>query len=62
MDRDPNEVDKVYKLVNHLFYYLDIKEESDSGTTFSPNYISSCRALDGKDMREILTELKELVK
>lgn len=46
-------------LITSFFNILDIKEESDSGRVFSPNFISSSRALDGVELNEILRKLKE---
>jgi hypothetical protein len=38
---------------------LEITEESDSGNKFRPNYIGSCRALDGQRMNQIIKEAKK---
>jgi hypothetical protein len=43
-----------------LIRLLDIEEESDSGTVFRPNKISSCRVMDGMKMNQCLKKLKEL--
>jgi hypothetical protein len=48
-------------LVRELFYYLDKREETDGGREFSPNYISSCRALDGAAMGKLLKQIKALL-
>lgn len=40
---------------------MDITEESDSGYAFNPNKISSCRAMDGKRLNEILNEARQIV-
>jgi hypothetical protein len=48
-------------LWHQLFFLLDITEESDSGNTFRPNYISSCRAVDGERIQKILEEAKQLI-
>lgn len=45
--------------VAKLFYYLDIVEESDSGNEFHPNFISSCRTMDGVAMNNLLKQLKQ---
>lgn len=47
--------------VAKLFYYLDTVEESDSGNEFHPNFISSCRVLDGAGMRDVLATLRQWV-
>jgi regulator of replication initiation timing len=46
--------------VRELIRLLDIEEESDSGTVFRPNKISSCRIMDGMQMNQCLQKLKEL--
>jgi chromosome segregation ATPase len=43
-----------------LIRLLDIEEESDSGTVFHPNKISSCRVMDGARISQCLKKLKEL--
>jgi hypothetical protein len=48
--------------VAKLFYYLDIVEESDSGNDFHPNFISSCRVMDGVAMEKLLKQLKQWCK
>jgi hypothetical protein len=52
---------KLTSLWHQLFFLLDITEESDSGNTFRPNYISSCRAVDGERIQKILEEAKQLI-
>jgi hypothetical protein len=52
---------KLTSLWHQLFFLLDITEESDSGNTFRPNYISSCRAVDGDRIQKILEEAKQLI-
>lgn len=47
------------QLIQKLFYYLDVVEETDEGRQFHPNYISSCRALDGAELNSILTSLEQ---
>ena len=54
--------EELKQLVRDFFSILDIKEESDEGRLFRPNYISSCRAMDGAKLDTILTRMKELVK
>jgi hypothetical protein len=46
--------------VHELIRLLEIEEESDSGTVFRPNKISSCRVMDGMQMNQCLKKLKEL--
>jgi len=46
--------------VRELIRLLEIEEESDSGTVFRPNKISSCRVMDGMQMNQCLKTLKEL--
>ena len=45
--------------VAKFLYYLEIVEESDSGNEFHPNFISSCRVMDGVAMNKLLKQLKE---
>ena len=52
---------RLTSLWHQLFFLLDITEESDSGNTFRPNYISSCRAVDGERIQKILEEAKQLI-
>lgn len=47
-------------LTKKFFEILDIKEESDSGRTFSPVYISCCRVFLGDELNEILKRMREL--
>lgn len=51
----------IKKLLKKFFHYLDITEESDSGRTFHPTTITSCRAEDGAVINEILKQLKEMI-
>jgi hypothetical protein len=46
--------------VRELIRLLEIEEESDSGTAFHPNRISSCRVMDGMQINQCLKKLKEL--
>lgn len=48
-------------LVRRLFNLLDIEEESDSGRTFRPNYISSCRVQDTAEMEVLIERMKALI-
>jgi hypothetical protein len=52
---------RLTNLWHQLFFLLDITEESDNGTEFRPNYISSCRAVDGERIQKILEEAKQLI-
>ena len=52
---------RLTNLWHQLFFLLDITEESDSGNEFRPNYISSCRAVDGDRIEKILTEAKQII-
>ena len=47
-------------VVREFIRLLDIEEESDSGRRFRPNGITSCRAMDGAKMVELLREMKRL--
>jgi hypothetical protein len=49
------------KLWKEFITLLEITEESDSGYEFNPNKISSCRAMDGKRLNEILVEARGIV-
>ena len=46
--------------VKRFFELLDIEEESDRGRRFHPNYISSCRALDGAELGKLIEKMKRL--
>jgi hypothetical protein len=52
---------RLTSLWHQLLFLLEITEESDSGNEFRPNYISSCRAVDGDRIQKILEEAKQLV-
>lgn len=44
-----------------LVYLLNLQEDSEvSGRSFRPNQITSCRALDGKEIGEILERMGNL--
>jgi len=45
--------------VRRFFAILDIREKSDSGRKFAPNYISSCRVVDTAKLNAIITKMKE---
>jgi hypothetical protein len=49
------------RLWKEFITVLEIVEESDSGYKFNPNKISSCRALDGRKLNEILVQAREIV-
>jgi hypothetical protein len=49
------------KLWKEFITLMEITEESDSGYEFNPNKISSCRAMDGKRLNEILVEARRIV-
>ena len=53
------EIESVKKDLKRFFELLDKTEESSNGRTFHPNYISSCRVLDGKELGEILERLNK---
>jgi hypothetical protein len=46
--------------VKELIRLLEIEEESDSGRAFRPNYVSSCRVMDGMKINQCLKALKNL--
>lgn len=45
-------------LMTELLHYLNITEESDGGREFRPNYISSCRVMDGDIIGRVLKEME----
>lgn len=49
------------RLWKEFITLMDITEESDSGYAFNPNKISSCRAMDGKRLDEILNEARQII-
>lgn len=49
------------ELMEELLFYLDKTEVSDNDREFKPNYISSCRVMDGDILRKVLKEMKERV-
>ena len=53
--------EKLKKLWKEFITLMDITEESDSGYEFNPNKISSCRAIDGRRLNEILIEARQIV-
>ena len=48
-------------LVLEFFHLLDIVETNDEGRTFRPTTISTCRAMDGERIGELLLTLREKV-
>lgn len=48
------------QLVRDFFKILDVVEETVDGRPFRPTKITSCRALDSRNMNEILKRMKEL--
>jgi hypothetical protein len=54
------EIEHFRVATRELIRLLEIEEESDSGTPFKPNRISSCRVMDGMQMNQCLKKLKEL--
>jgi hypothetical protein len=53
--------EKSEKLWKEFITLMEITEESDSGYEFNPNKISSCRAMDGRRLNEILNEARQIV-
>jgi hypothetical protein len=55
------EYNELYNACKILINNLEKREESDSGTEFSPNYISSCRALDGIEICNAMKVIKKVL-
>jgi hypothetical protein len=53
--------EKSEKLWKEFITLMEITEESGSGYKFNPNKISSCRAMDGKRLNEILIEAQSVL-
>ena len=53
--------EKSERLWREFITLMEITEESDSGNEFNPNKISSCRAMDGHRLNEILNEARQIV-
>jgi len=51
---------KYREAASELIRLLEIEEESDSGTSFKPNRINSCRIMDTMQMNQCLKTLKGL--
>lgn len=49
------------ELIAELLYFLNKKEESDSGRVFRPNTIGSCRVMDGYIIGKVLKEMEKRV-
>lgn len=49
---------KAKELVREMFMIFDQQEESDSGKTFHPTYISSCRVMHTQRLQHILEFLR----
>lgn len=49
------------EMVREFISLLDKVEISDNDREFRPNYISSCRVMDGKRMGELLMAMKATV-
>lgn len=47
------------ELMGELVGYLDKTEISDNDRKFHPNYISSCRVIDGNILGKVLKEMRE---
>jgi hypothetical protein len=52
--------EELKQLVRDFFRILDIVEETDEGRPFRPTNITSCRAMDGAKLNDILKRMKEL--
>ena len=52
---------KAERLWKEFITLMEITEKSDSGYAFNVNKISSCRAIDGKRLNEILNEARRIV-
>lgn len=48
----------LHELVLEFMQFMDKEEESDSGTRFHPNVISSCRCMDAPKMSDLLQRMK----
>jgi 16S rRNA C1402 N4-methylase RsmH len=45
--------------VQKFFAILDIKEESENGTLFSPVYVASCRVGHSQDVSDLLKQMRK---
>jgi hypothetical protein len=62
MSKITNETNRqALELWREFIWLLEIREESDSGREFCPNCISSCRAVDGQQMNDIIAAAKTLL-
>lgn len=48
--------------VREFFALLDKVEESDSGRSFHPNQISSCRVMDGPKLEAALEKMRSVIR
>jgi hypothetical protein len=55
------EYNELYNACKILINNLEKREESDSGTEFSPNYIISCRVLDGVEISNAMKVIKKVL-
>ena len=53
---------KLESLVRDLFKILNTVEESDSGKTFHPTVITSCRVMETEKLKNILPKIEEELK
>lgn len=51
----------IKETIKEFLYLLSKREESDSGRTFYPNHISSCRVLDSQRLGELLKQMEGYV-
>ncbi len=56
-----NKFDELASCVAEFLQFLYKVEESDMGTQFHPNQISSCRVMDHERMVELIKKMKEMV-
>jgi hypothetical protein len=59
-DVDEANEEDLKEAVKEFIRLLDIKEVSDSGREFHPNYIASCRVMDMEKMGKALETMREL--
>lgn len=52
--------DELISVVREFISLLDKVEISDEEREFRPNYIGSCRVLDGQRLGKLLIQMKEL--
>ncbi|MHA1789191.1 MAG: hypothetical protein ACTSXT_08185 [Candidatus Helarchaeota archaeon] len=61
LEHKEKEIERLRGYWKEFFSILDIVEESDSGRKFRPVYISSCRVLESKKIREIFDNVREQI-